>query len=216
MKNEKNFYRASEFFNLLLNLVIILFFFVFFYTLTTLKIRRLQPDREEALNEGLGFYSEKESLGCTNETGNCQDPGVETFIQNCIPHPKTKKGCLDKDGRITYEKIISKNPCEIQCVSSKFNVFSSIDFDSEEQVVGTFSEINSRGCNKVIDDFGIDQTDFFLGKLQNQGNVPPYYPLKTVSPKLISVFIIKKKKNVPMQIIQVQMVVKLHAVLIKL
>ena len=141
------------------------------------KVRK-QPNKQQAYDEGLGYYTVEESLGCINDSLKCDQPGIETLVQYCIPNPVTGKGCIDLEGNETYNMVIRKKTCNIQCVANKFDVEDGIQIEKTPD--GQIGKINGSGCNKVISSkFGIDYTNYFLGEYDTGSNK---YELKNCLP----------------------------------
>ena len=148
------------------------------------KSRRTQTDTKNSLEQGFGYYSNEESLGCFSKTGKCSVEGVETTIQYCKPHPQTGNGCIDDKGNQTFNTIIRKRPCKIQCTASKFTTEDGIRVkDPSVSYLGTSIPvgITSLGCDNIIDKkFGINYTNFFLGNFNDK--TPFKYELKSCIP----------------------------------
>jgi len=156
--------------------VLILFVIVLFVTYT----KKVQPTKEEAYKQGLGYYTTEESLGCVNNSLRCSEPGTETFIQYCIPNPVTGKGCVSADGKQTYDTVIRQKPCNLHCSSDKFVVEDQIQVKNAGREDNVLTSVTGSGCNKVIDTtLGLDYTDFFFGDYNTTTNK---YPLKSCIP----------------------------------
>jgi len=157
--------------------VLILFVIVLFVTYT----KKVQPTKEEAYKQGLGYYTTEESLGCVNDSLRCSEPGTETFIQYCIPNPVTGKGCISADGKQTYDTVIRQKPCNLHCSSDKFVVEDQIQVKNAGREDNVLTSVTGSGCNKVIDTtLGLDYTDFFFGDYNTTTNK---YSLKSCVPE---------------------------------
>jgi hypothetical protein len=147
------------------------------------RTKNRQKRKNESLQEGFGYYGEEESQGCFSSDGKCTTQGYETFVQYCKPHPTTGKGCIDENGNQTYATIIKKKPCKVQCTTSKMTVEDGIRLsDSSISYIGTSIThgVESLGCDKIVERFGIDVTDHFLGTFDP---IVYKYPLKTCIPQ---------------------------------
>lgn len=67
--------------------------------------------RERSLELGYGYYGQPTESGCHYTPG--QDYGVKIITTPCIPNDKTKFGCLNDAGELTYDSKIQKVPCRI-------------------------------------------------------------------------------------------------------
>lgn len=173
MKGRDKFYLS------LLIIIIILFFVATYLKYTKIK----QPSKEDALKKGFGYYTADESLGCVNDTLKCSKPGTETIVQYCIPNPVTGRGCIDLDGKESYNMVIKTKPCNIHCNSQKWISEDNVQVQniSNGTLIETAPDIVGSGCNKIIDPkFGIDYTNYFLGDYDKTSNK---YDLKSCIPE---------------------------------
>lgn len=102
----------------ILFILIIIFLFIFRGKIFNIE----QKNKNDSLKTGFGYYSEPESSGCLTTNGFCSEDGVEHLFQTCIPHPKTGNGCLDDNGRQTFDMIHSMKSCNKACVNKSMNV----------------------------------------------------------------------------------------------
>lgn len=56
---------------------------------------------------------------CIANGDHCADGGTRTIIYDCIPNPTTGQPCLH-NGKLTFDSIITTEPCNVQCYSSKW------------------------------------------------------------------------------------------------
>ena len=147
------------------------------------KNKRRQLDTKNSLEQGFGYYSNEESMGCFSADGKCITEGTETTIQYCKPHPQTGRGCIDENGNQTFATIVKKRPCKTQCFSSKFTTEEGVRMDDPSvSYFGTNMKggVNSAGCDNIIDKkFGINYSDYFLGPFNRETYK---YPLKICIP----------------------------------
>ena len=142
-----------------------------------------QPSKEDAYKKGLGYYTQEESLGCVNGGFDCTKPGEETFVQYCIPHPTTGRGCINLKGVETYDMSIRKKQCNIACHSQKFTVEDKVQVKNPGTLESSSAQVIGSGCNKVIDNkLGLDYTDFFFGDYDTNPSKPNTYDLKSCIP----------------------------------
>lgn len=149
------------FFSIIFSILALVIFIVLF------NVKKEPQDKKKSFQTGYGSYSQEYSLGCTSESGKCDDDGIETLIQYCQPHPTTGKGCIDGKGNHTYNSVINKKKCNVQCISSKFLSQDGVEL-SNPGIQNTGSVLKSgmigRGCNKVTDSkLGLDFTNYFFG-----------------------------------------------------
>ena len=143
-------------------------------TITILTIvsrqKRTQQGASKSLQEGFGYYGEEVSLGCFSETGKCTDQGIETFVQDCKPHPETGRGCIDENGNHTYNTNVKTRPCNVQCVASKFASTEAVGLTdiSQDSLQRNVTRI---GCNNIIDKkLGTDYTGYFFENFNTKTN----------------------------------------------
>ena len=143
-------------------------------TITILTIisrqKKTQQGASKSLQEGFGYYGEEVSLGCVSETGKCTDQGIETFVQDCKPHPATGRGCIDENGNHTYNTNVKTKPCNVQCVASKFASTDGIGLTdiSQDSLQRNVTRI---GCNNIIDKkLGTYYTDYFFDGVDKTTN----------------------------------------------
>ena len=146
--------------------------------------KRRQKVTKKSLQEGYGYYSDEISQGCFSSDGKCTTEGSEVTVQYCKPHPNTGRGCIGSDGKQTYNTIINRKPCNVQCSSNKITTEEGLRLsDASISYSGTslFHSLESLGCDKIIDKkFGIDMKSYFLGTFDQEKAV---YPLKTCIPQ---------------------------------
>lgn len=56
---------------------------------------------------------------CVPNGTHCADGGTRTIVQDCIPNPNNGQPCLH-NGKITFDSIVTTEPCNVQCYSSKW------------------------------------------------------------------------------------------------
>ena len=138
-------------------------------------------DKNLSLEQGYGHYTQKVSLGCITENNLCDADGTETFIQKCVPHPDTNKGCFDEDeGTMTYKTITTTSSCSKPCIRQAFSTTFQEDFETEAIATsddtknGTDKKLFFKGVNNVIDPYyGIDHTSDYFGMYNSEKGV--YY-----------------------------------------
>jgi len=66
-----------------------------------------------------GSYGATTSSGfCINDTGLCDETGIITISQPCVPNSITGRGCLDENGFQTFSDKIIKQSCRPVCQKS--------------------------------------------------------------------------------------------------
>ena len=74
-------------------------------------IKPEQKNRKDSVKSGLGYYSTPLQINgivlCLVE--DAIRPGTEVSIQYCIPNSVTGKGCIDENGKISYNSVVRKN-----------------------------------------------------------------------------------------------------------
>ena len=146
--------------------------------------KRRQEVTKKSLQQGYGYYSDEISQGCFSSDGKCTSDGSEITVQYCKPHPNTGRGCIGSDGKQTYNTIVKRKPCNVQCSSSKITTEEGLRLQDPSVVysgTSVFHSLNSLGCDNIIDKkFGIDMKSYFLGVFDQENTV---YPLKTCIPQ---------------------------------
>jgi len=93
-------------------LIIIIFVWINRYNLFGIS-PNLSDDEYTKL--GYGVYSQPEKTECINSSGLCSEKGVISEISYCIPNKNTKRGCIDKNGKQTYDIKITQTGCTTSC-----------------------------------------------------------------------------------------------------
>ena len=175
---------------LIIFIVIVIVTIIILVSRKTLKQK--QPNKQQSLKQGLGFYSDPTFTRCQNSDGdsNCNRPATQKVIYNCIPHPVTQKGCIDKNGDLSYNPKVTEVSCNLPCVESKLveedkiqlKLVNSIGICASTGQVFSDPQYQSTGsgCNKIVNKYtGLDYSDFFLGKFNPENGK---YKLETCIP----------------------------------
>ena len=150
--------------------------------------------KQQSLKRGLGFYSDPTFTRCQNSDGgtNCNKPSTQNVIYECIPHPVTQKGCINKGGNFEYGPKVTTQVCNLPCVQSKMiqqdkyqlELINGISLSSKGKVVNTplYAPIGS-GCNNIVNKYtGLNNTDYFLEKGSYNKNSRSSYALNHCIP----------------------------------
>ncbi len=86
-------------------------------TSVTIPFRTILP----VANNEFGIYSSPIVGKCVPANSFCREKGQRTITRRCIPHPITRKGCIDPKGQQTYEDLINIVECQPICRSSIWN-----------------------------------------------------------------------------------------------
>lgn len=75
---------------------------------------------EQALLRGFGYYGDSVDGECVTTTipSHCGETGSKTVTRQCIPNPKTGRGCIGPNGKQSFATIVDTQACTIMCRSS--------------------------------------------------------------------------------------------------
>jgi len=147
---------------------------IIFLTVHYNLFKSSQRNLQNSMAAGFGYYSDPVEGPCLTTTGGCGGPGTQKITKKCIINPVTGKGCIDLEGKMTFDNLINTVPCKKQCIGSAFDFEEDIQTSSfvDNQNV-SYRVIKGSGGNKVVNQFGIDFTDEFVGAFDpvvNGGN----------------------------------------------
>lgn len=153
-----------------------------------------QQNKENSLSRGYGYYSDPIKGPCINNSNDCSVPGVRKVYKKMIIHPVTRRCALQEDGTQTCDDIVEYQPCQQQCLGTQVEIYDGIqmqkittqqtttpvttNLQAVTQEVTKDLEIlvpTGSGNNKIINKFGIDLTDEYMGTFNSLNNT---YELK--------------------------------------
>lgn len=154
-------------YTLIIVFTIIGFALLFYFNI----FKRKQSNMIDSYNKGYGYYSDPFHGPCLTQSGKCDDRATKKITKKCIPHPVTGKGCLLKDGTMSYDDLMETRPCKKQCIGSAFEVSDGLQF---KEVVDSnnvpYTILLGSGGNQIVNQFGLNVTDEFLDDFDSKEN----------------------------------------------